>query len=671
MKVYEARSLIESMEDRAKEYSSLREKLVLLRKRFLDIVQLDDALQGKGANSIKGFYQAQIDVVDAWMRLVDRQIAFFNGVSGDAGDNDLSGNTVVYQSFLESELSHHEKNYMMMVDSQQDELKRIFNRVDDLVPLNVFSTDRFMDAVAEAKKGRNETLQAVENFDEKLKSEYTLSEDDEHYVVALFQQLLEATRQGNEILPIHFNAEQYQTSDVYLLKEQAENQANDYLNFKEEQEKAREQMKRLEEQKQRPWYEKTWDGVKNFTGELTGYYDYIRASEGVDPVTGAELTTAQRVTAGAMAAAGFIPVVGWAGRIVKGGGAIYKTAKGVHAADQALDVYLNAKTFSNLEKAELGIYGLVSVNGFNEYILGKDMFGNELTDLQRQQSLYYSILGPALMATPFIPSLVKNGKVVTEETIGKLHQLTQKTKTGAVSFGRELQGGMNVLLQNPKSNLAISSIGNSPINVMNPMRILKDIDQGMSKFSFGDMKDSTKTVNPLNVLNDVRTKSTGKVYPTRQIDSVEEAQIIDRVKELRGVLPSKYKKSGNFAFAEVDVNGINKKEFYASSKIDEFKGVLEEKIPEISLKPNEPIFKASLAPGKDGKPFMRDSDTEYKILNEIALKLGDDVNATGKIKLFTELDTCDSCSKVIAEFANKYKNIELEIIHNNDERIRP
>ncbi|MFU8646633.1 deaminase domain-containing protein, partial [Lysinibacillus sp. RSDA_15] len=166
-------------------------------------------------------------------------------------------------------------------------------------------------------------------------------------------------------------------------------------------------------------------------------------------------------------------------------------------------------------------------------------------------------------------------------------------------------------------------------------------------------------------------KGTGKVYPTRSIDQVSEAHIIDRVKELRGNLPSNYKKSGNFAFAEVDVNSLNKKEFYSSSKIDEFKGNLEEKVPEISLKPNEPIFEASLAPGKDGKPYMRDSDTEYKILNEIALKLGDDVNATGKIKLFTELDTCDSCSKVIAEFANKYKNIELEVIHNNGERLKP
>ncbi|MEQ3592991.1 deaminase domain-containing protein [Bacillus albus] len=153
-----------------------------------------------------------------------------------------------------------------------------------------------------------------------------------------------------------------------------------------------------------------------------------------------------------------------------------------------------------------------------------------------------------------------------------------------------------------------------------------------------------KTLGELFSAVKSEAKGTEKVYPTRQIDLVAEAHVIDRVKELRGNL---------------------------SSKIDEFKGNLEEKVPEISLKLNEPIFEASLAPGKDGKPYMRDSDTEYKILNEIALKLGDDVNVTGKIKLFTVLDTCDSCSKVVAEFANKYKNIKLEVIRNNGERLKP
>ncbi len=63
----------------------------------------------------------------------------------------------------------------------------------------------------------------------------------------------------------------------------------------------------------------------------------------------------------------------------------------MHAADQALDIYRTANTFSTLEKAEMGIYGLVSANGFSEYLTGKDMFGNELTEEQKQNSLYQAL----------------------------------------------------------------------------------------------------------------------------------------------------------------------------------------------------------------------------------------------------------------------------------------
>ncbi|MFS0813056.1 hypothetical protein [Peribacillus phoenicis] len=45
------------------------------------------------------------------------------------------------------------------------------------------------------------------------------------------------------------------------------------------------------------------------------------------------MSDAERIAAGAMAAAGFIPVVGWAGRAIKGGSALYKTAKGLNAAN--------------------------------------------------------------------------------------------------------------------------------------------------------------------------------------------------------------------------------------------------------------------------------------------------------------------------------------------------
>ncbi|MCY7914204.1 deaminase domain-containing protein [Bacillus haynesii] len=191
------------------------------------------------------------------------------------------------------------------------------------------------------------------------------------------------------------------------------------------------------------------------------------------------------------------------------------------------------------------------------------------------------------------------------------------------------------------------------------------------KASKAKLQDSIQRVEKEIEAGKSVSKGTGKVYPTRQIDSVAEAHIIDRVKELRGNLTSRYKKSGNFAIAEVNVSGINKSEFYAQSSINKLKGSLEDKVPDISLQPENPMFKATKAVGKDGESYLRDTDTEYKILNDIASRLGENTQATGKIKLFTELDTCDSCSKVIAEFAAKYRNIELEVIHNNGNRIIP
>lgn len=130
-------------------------------------------------------------------------------------------------------------------------------------------------------------------------------------------------------------------------------------------------------------------------------------------------------------------------------------------------------------------------------------------------------------------------------------------------------------------------------------------------------------------------RRTGKVYPTKQIDPVAEAHIIVRVKELRGKLTNGYKKSGNFALAEVDVMGLNRKEFYAQSSINELSGVLEERVADIILKLNNTTLKASIAADKNGIEYPRESDTEYKILNDIANKFGNNTETKGKIKLFS------------------------------------
>ncbi|MGP0578840.1 deaminase domain-containing protein [Paenibacillus peoriae] len=159
-----------------------------------------------------------------------------------------------------------------------------------------------------------------------------------------------------------------------------------------------------------------------------------------------------------------------------------------------------------------------------------------------------------------------------------------------------------------------------------------------------------------------------KRFPTSRIDPKINQHVIDKVAEARGQLSNKYKEAGNFAYAEVKVSGVSKTDFYSHSGIHNSN----KKIPgteEFSFKPENPTFKATEAPDAAGNIYLRDADTEYKILNDVAHRLGDNPNATGKIKLFTEKDTCASCNQIIQQFDKKYPNITIEVVHNGDRRI--
>ena len=411
MKILDSSSLQDTMEERAKHYKNLREQFTQLKTTFSEIVDLDE-FKGQGAEAIKGFYQGQMEVVEAWQRLFDRQIAFFEGVSGKLQDKDLGGNTRVETDFLEDDLAQKEKLADEMVTEQKKALDDIFREIDDLVSLNSYSRSQFDDLMTDANKKRTDTLKVINEVDQELKEEYNSSEGEEGYVIQLFSALLEATKQGDSITPINFNAEAFYASEAYQVKSEAEEITAGYLTYKKEEKKAR-------EIENRPWYEDLWEGTKTFAGEFSGYYDYVRATEGVDPVTGEKLSTTQRVTAGALALAGFIPVVGWAGRVVKGGKGIYSATRGISAAEHAMSAYKNVHTFSALEKTEMGIYGLISANGLSEYLTGKDMLGNELTEEQRHASLAQGIFA----GLPFVPSMAKEAARLGKQAVNASVQI--------------------------------------------------------------------------------------------------------------------------------------------------------------------------------------------------------------------------------------------------------
>ncbi|WP_163113521.1 LXG family T7SS effector putative deaminase YwqJ [Bacillus velezensis] len=433
-KVFESQSLTDEADKRKKQYEALEEQLRALKQAFQGVADLGDALKGKGADNIKDFFQGQAEIADSWLTLVSAQISFLNGISGDIKDQELS-DTYVETSFLEHELPNADLKASEIVSAHKAEIDSILSGISDIIHLDTYTLDDFADKMGDAQKSRRDTITAVDTLDESLTAEYQNLESLDNAVLSKYSVLMQATSNGKSASPMYYDKKAFHSNEIYKSVTETEKQGTDYIDAKAQQAEARRLQEKAEEEANKPWYEKTWDGICNFTGEVTGYYDYKRAAEGVDPVTGEKLSTAERVTAGAMAAAGFIPVVGWAGRAFKGGKAIYKTGKTVIAAEHALDAYKTGKSLDILKMTEMGAYGLVASNGFSEAVTGRDMFGNKVSEEKRKQGALEAItmIGGAGLAHYFDRLYQKNApyvnKVANESLSSNIAKTSEEKQT--------------------------------------------------------------------------------------------------------------------------------------------------------------------------------------------------------------------------------------------------
>jgi len=444
-KVYEASTLLAYAKDRVQAYKAFDEQLEALKKALHAVATLDHEFQGKGADSIKGFYTSQVDVVTHWKSLVSSHQSYFNSIADYAEQAKLKGDTVVDVSFLEQELAVANDRSKQMVEQQHAELETILSNIEDIIHITPFSSDAFEDDLSDAEKKRKDTIDAVEKIDNQLSSEYDMLNSFYESVQFSVNGLEQLTSQGGSAYQLVFDAKAYKNSETYKTQQQIDKAASGYVEGKAEQkQQIKAQKEAIEGEKQRqiqadkPWYEKGLD----IAGELTGYYDYKRAVEGVDPVTHKKLSATQRVTAGAMAAAGFIPFVGWAGRAVKGGSVVYKTAKGMSAAHHAMALYQTPKAFKVLEQTEKGLYGLVLTNGMYEYTTGKDVLGNKLTKEQQQASLFQSlgiVVGGVLVSKTSTQFVEKGAQAVTK----KFSDMRNVVRTSKVTqYGKDIQQAM-------------------------------------------------------------------------------------------------------------------------------------------------------------------------------------------------------------------------------------
>jgi hypothetical protein len=150
----------------------------------------------------------------------------------------------------------------------------------------------------------------------------------------------------------------------------------------------------------------------------------------------------------------------------------------------------------------------------------------------------------------------------------------------------------------------------------------------------------------------------------RPLEEPLDSMIKERVSIFREAsLTNLLQNEGNFAYALIDADGL-KDEIVAHSFVDEeYLFEVNSQIFKMIGKPEAPVFKAFEVRGSSGNYFLRDIDTEYKIINYFANLLKNKTEASGKILLYTDRSPCLSCNFLIKKFLLRYKNIRIEVLY--------
>ncbi|MCY9373493.1 T7SS effector LXG polymorphic toxin [Bacillus haynesii] len=251
VKVFESSTLIEAANTRKKQYENFEDQLGTLKKAFLGVANLGDDFKGKGADNIKEFFRGQAEVVDSWLNLTKSQIAFFNSIESNIEGKKLS-DSYIEMSFLTTELSNASSKSFHIVSDLNIKMSNILSNISEIVNLQLWSVNDFTDKMLTAQNTLVDAMNATDELDQSLKTEYVQLEGEDVSIIEKYTALIQSTSNGKSVSPMYFDKKAFHSNELYKNSREIDKQATAYIKAKEQQAEAEKQKEqRIEELKKK------------------------------------------------------------------------------------------------------------------------------------------------------------------------------------------------------------------------------------------------------------------------------------------------------------------------------------------------------------------------------------------------------------------------------------
>ena len=215
MKILDVESLDGGIEATVKAIDNQQEKITQLSKDVNDVISLDEAFAGKGAEAIKSFYQdCHVPFLLYYSEFLKKYRRVLKETEKTYPTVEPDKKGFVRESFLDGELKQGLQKAKNITIDLIDDVNTLTAKVDDIVNLPKLRDDYVIIGVEDSHKKIKKTIDHLNTFDEEQTKE--LKEVEEELLLLItYVKELESKFNSGKVSIDSFNSEQLEKMDSY------------------------------------------------------------------------------------------------------------------------------------------------------------------------------------------------------------------------------------------------------------------------------------------------------------------------------------------------------------------------------------------------------------------------------------------------------------------------